>query len=214
MKQLVTDRKLRCVVRSKSIERMKDILEYINEYTIEYRRSPSTRDIAKSLGIGNSTVYRYIKEMSDKGIIEYDGKEIITSLIKKTETKTIRAALLGSVSCGVPLLEEENIEKYVSLPASLFPKGEYFLLRANGDSMIEAGIEDRDIVIIRKQKNAENGDIVVALLEDGSTTLKRLYLDDANECIILHPENKELEDIVVKSCMIQGVAVKVMKDLR
>jgi repressor LexA len=79
--------------------------------------------------------------------------------------------------------------------------------------MIEAGIEDGDLVVVRKQKEANEGQIVVALLEDGSTTLKRLYLDKGNKCVRLHPENKNMSDIVIANCSIQGVAVKIMKDL-
>lgn len=79
--------------------------------------------------------------------------------------------------------------------------------------MIEAGIEDGDLVVVRKQKEANEGQIVVALLEDGSTTLKRLYLDQGNKCVRLHPENKNMKDIVTENCSIQGIAVKIMKDL-
>ena len=146
-------------------------------------------------------------------MLEYDGSEIITPTIRKMETGSIRAAVLGSVSCGVPLLEEEYIESYVSLPEKLFGKGEFFILKANGDSMIEAGISDGDFVVIRKEIEAHEGEIVVALLDDGSNTLKRIYFDDENKNVILHPENKAMNDIIVKNVKIQGVAVKVMKDL-
>lgn len=200
-------------MRSKNPVLMQEILDYVNSYTEYYRDSPSTRDIAKALNIGNSTAYRYLVEMNENGILKYDGKEIMTPTIRKMETGTIRAAVLGSVSCGVPLLEEEYIESYVSLPEKLFGKGEFFLLRANGDSMIEAGINDGDLVVIRKEVNAKDGDIVVALLEDGSNTLKRIHFDLENERVILHPENKTMSDIIVQNLQIQGVAVKVMKDL-
>ena len=79
--------------------------------------------------------------------------------------------------------------------------------------MIEAGIENGDLVVVRKQEEANEGQIVVALLEDGSTTLKRLYFDEGNKCVRLHPENKNMSDIVTANCSIQGIAVKIMKDL-
>ena len=192
-------------MRTKSPKRMEEIIDYVNQYTNHYRTSPSTREIAKAVKTDNGTVYRYLVEMNEKGMLEYNGKEIITPTIKKMETDMIQAAVLGSVSCGLPLLEEEHIESYVSLP--------YFILRANGDSMIEAGIEDGDLVVIRKQEEANEGQIVVALLEDGTTTLKRLYLDQGKKCVRLKPENKNMKDIVTANCSIQGIAVKIMKDL-
>ena len=99
-----------------------------------------------------------------------------------------------------------------SIPTEWLGSGEYFLLRANGDSMVDAGIDDEDIVIIRKTSEAEDGDIVVALV-DNENTLKRLYRDEKKRKIVLHPENPDYDDIVVDYCEIQGVAVKVLKDL-
>ena len=123
----------------------------------------------------------------------------------------IRAAVLGNIACGLPNVAEENIEEYVSLPESLFGRGEFYILRARGESMIEAGIEDGDLVVIRKQSYANDGDIIVALVEE-EATLKRMYREE-NGRIILHPENKEMSDIIVDNCIIQGIAVKVIKDL-
>jgi len=123
-----------------------------------------------------------------------------------------RAAVLGSVSCGVPRFAEENIEEYVSLPEALFGRGEFFILKAKGDSMIDAGIDDGDLVVIRQQSSAEDGQIVVALIDD-EATLKRFYRDDKNKRVRLHPENEAMEDIFVDDCIIQGIAVKVIKDL-
>lgn len=104
-------------MRTKSPKRMEEIIDYVNQYTNHYRTSPSTREIAKAVKTDNGTVYRYLVEMNEKGMLEYNGKEIITPTIKKMETDMIQAAVLGSVSCGLPLLEEEHIESYVSLPA-------------------------------------------------------------------------------------------------
>lgn len=124
----------------------------------------------------------------------------------------MRVAVLGRVSCGLPKYAEENIEEYVSLPVSLFGQGRFFILRADGESMIEAGIEDGDMVVIRQQSTASEGQIVVALVED-ETTLKRYYIDKRRRCVRLHPENSEMEDIYVNDCIIQGVAVHVIKAL-
>lgn len=109
-------------------------------------------------------------------------------------------------------ISSNNSITYVSLPNAIFGKGDFFILRASGNSMIEAGIDDGDLVVIRKQVSAEEGDIVVALV-DNQNTLKRFYRDEENKKIILHPENKKMKDIVVDECYIQGVACHVIKSL-
>ena len=97
---------------------------------------------------------------------------------------------------------------------ALFGKGNFFLLRANGDSMIEAGIDHGDLVLVRCQDHAEPGQIVVALIGDDEATLKRFFPDPSKGTIRLHPENSRLDDIIVEHCLIQGVAVHVLKDLQ
>ena len=105
-----------------------------------------------------------------------------------------------------------EIYKYIDLPVALFGRGTFYLLRADGDSMVNAGINTGDLVLIRKQKSAEPGQIVVALMET-EATLKRYFPEPENNRIRLHPENDHMEDIYVPTCEIQGVAVKVIKDL-
>lgn len=200
-------------MRYKSEERMDYIAKYAEEYYIEHRKSPTTREIANAVGIANGTVYKYLIAMKEKGLIQYDGKQILTEKILKTNTELTSAAILGSVSCGIPQLEEEYAEEIVALPVSMFGKGEFYILRASGDSMIEAGIESGDLVVIRKQDTAKEGQIVVALTYENTNTLKRFFLDKENHCVRLHPENKDMEDILVKECRIQGVAVNVIKSL-
>lgn len=107
--------------------------------------------IAENIGIARSTAYKYLIEMDHRGMISYDGKKIRTEIIDHSNPKMIRAAVLGNIACGLPNVAEENIEEYVSLPESLFGRGEFYILRARGESMIEAGIEDGDLVVIRKQ---------------------------------------------------------------
>jgi len=121
-------------------------------------------------------------------------------------------AILGAVPCG-PLTEvEEYVEGYVRLPESLIGHGRFFLLTASGNSMVGAGIQDGDLVLIRQQETAEIGDIVVALV-DNEVTLKRLEFDEDRKSYYLHPENKRMRDIYVDQLTVQGVAVKVLKDL-
>lgn len=199
-------------MRRRNVELMNCIIEFAEQYYLENNSSPSVRIIADRFGIGVSTAYRYLLEMDERGLITYDGKRISNDRIEKLNSNSgvIRAAVVGSIACGIPNLAEENIEEYVSLPRSMFGDGEFFILRANGESMIDAGIETGDLVVIRKQTCAEDGQIVVALVED-EATLKRLYREKGK--VRLHPENRAMDDIIVDDCIIQGVAVKVIKDL-
>lgn len=199
-------------MRRRNVELMNRIIEFAEQYYLENSSSPSVRTIADRFGIGVSTAYRYLLEMDERGLITYDGKRISNDRIEKLNSNSgvIRAAVVGSIACGIPNLAEENVEEYVSLPRSMFGDGEFFILRANGESMIDAGIETGDLVVIRKQACAEDGQIVVALVEN-EATLKRLYRDKGK--VRLHPENRAMDDIIVDDCIIQGVAVKVIKDL-
>lgn len=175
--------------------------------------SPSVREIANEVGVNYSTVSRYLKHMREEGIVEYGGhRNITTRESKRTREESLKVAVLGSVACGLPRFAEENIEEYVRLPISLFGRGELYILRANGDSMINVGIDDGDLVLIRKQNYADAGQIVVALMED-EATLKRYYPEPEKRRVRLHPENNEMSDIYVSECIIQGVALKVLKDL-
>ena len=199
-------------MRRRNVELMNRIIEFAEQYYLENSSSPSVRTIADRFGIGVSTAYRYLLEMDERELITYDGKRISNDRIEKLNSNSgvIRAAVVGSIACGIPNLAEENVEEYVSLPRSMFGDGEFFILRANGESMIDAGIETGDLVVIRKQACAEDGQIVVALVED-EATLKRLYREKGK--VRLHPENRAMDDIIVDDCIIQGVAVKVIKDL-
>ena len=199
-------------MRSKSIELMNEIKKYIEEYYLQYRQSPSTTKIAEAVGIARGTAYKYLVEMSERNMIEYDGQEISTEVTRKYNKEQTQTPIVGSVPCGSPQYEEENIEEYVSLPTAIFGKGAFFILRASGQSMIEAGIDEGDLVVVGKQVEANEGDIVVALV-DNQNTLKRYYRDNANKKIILHPENKTMKDIIVDDCYIQGVACHIIKKI-
>lgn len=199
-------------MRSKSPELMDKILKYAEQYYLDKGHSPSTSVIANALDISKATAYRYLVEMNDKGMLAYDGQEIQTDVTRKLNNENNRTAIVGSVPCGTPEYEEENIEEYISLPTAIFGKGDFFILRASGQSMIEAGIDDGDLVVVRKQIYADDGDIVVALV-DNQNTLKRFYRDEENKKVILHPENKKMKDIVVDDCYIQGVACHIIKEI-
>ena len=199
-------------MRSKNPELMNEIKEYIEGYYLQNRQSPSTTKIADAVGIARGTAYKYLVEMAKRNMIEYNGQDISTDVTRKYNTEQTQTLIIGSVPCGSPQYEEENIEEYVSLPTAIFGKGDFFILKASGQSMIEAGIDDGDLVVVRKQIEANEGDIVVALV-DNQNTLKRYYRDDENKKIILHPENKKMKDIIVEECFIQGVACNIIKSI-
>ena len=201
-------------MRSKKNPQYLEMLEeFIDKYIEQNNASPTITEITEGVGLPRSTVGRYIAYMRDQGIIDYGGhRSITTRQTKKMKNESVRVPVLGAVACGVPNLAIENIEEYIRLPVALFGKGDFYILRANGDSMIEAGINDGDLVVIRAQDYASPGQIVVALMED-EATLKRFYPEPEKHRIRLHPENKAMEDIYVEGCIIQGIAVKVLKDL-
>ena len=201
-------------MRSKNEEILKRIVEIINDSYYQGEASPSMKDIADSLDISLPTASRYINELISRGELEKDSRygELRTPKIIRDST-TIKCPVVGEIACGTPLLAEENIEFYVDLSKELFGNVKYFILRANGSSMINAGIDNGDLVVVRQQETAEQGQIVVALI-DNEATLKRYYLDSRRKKIRLHPENDNMEDMYYSSVAIQGVAVKVIKDLK
>ena len=150
--------------------------------------------------------------MRKMGIIKNGKYGIETEHISKTERTVISVPILGLIPCGPLTEEEEYVDSYVKLPLSFLGSGDFFILTAHGDSMIEAGIDDGDLVVVRRQNHASAGDIIVALA-DGKNTLKRYFPEPKNKRIRLHPENSQMEDFYVTELYIQGVATKVIKDL-
>ena len=188
----------------------------IEDYINDYREStgggsPTLSDIADGLGIAKSTVSKYLKRMKEEGKVDFAGhRNIVTRRMREDAAGFCRVPVLGAVACGLPILAEENIEEYVRVPVALFGRGEFFFLRAKGDSMTGAGIEDGDLVLVRRQETAEYNQIVVALIGE-EATLKRFRPEQGY--IRLHAENPRYDDILVESCLLQGVAVKVIRDL-
>ena len=206
-------------MRSKSPELMDKIKTVVDQYYSDNSAFPSMGDISNELGISRTTAYRYLIAMDEQGMLEYNGtgRKIVTRKVRKAPTGVALAPILGSIPCGTPEEEEENAELYVRLPVSLFGKGEFFILRASGDSMTDARIEDGDLVVIKRQTTAEVGDIVVALDENGSSTLKKYGgIDKETHAAILLYQNQERypgKRILVKELTVQGVAKKVLVDL-
>ncbi len=202
-------------MRTMSLDLMERISKFIEKYYSINGRSPSIREIADALQISVGCVAKYIAEMENRKLLINNGgsRGIMTIKMSKTNSQVRNLPVVGSIACGTPLLAEENIEHYIPISKELLGAGEYFILRANGESMIDIGINDGDFVIVRKQESAEEGQIIVALI-DNETTLKRYYIDRKKKKVRLHPENKNMEDMFFDSIVIQGVAVKVIKDIQ
>ena len=193
------------------------ILKFVNKYYQENRVAPTISEVAAGVGVARSTTHRYIQELSDRDLLDYGRGILSAPESAKMKTAYIAAPLVGSIYCGSPEEEEENVEEYVSLPVSLFGKGDFYILRAKGDSMVDAGIAEGDLLVIERNCPASEGDIVVALDQEQQNTLKRYVGFDNNEkCFILAYENEARypgEVIKLKSFEVQGVARHVIKAL-
>lgn len=193
-----------------------EILEFVNNYFEKNGRSPSTREIESRTGISRPTVQRYLKALQERGEIEYDGYRGIVTEYMRELTNTNRLEMGNSIPCGMPSEVSDAELEHIRFPKALTGAGAFFLLRANGDSMINAGIDGGDLVLIRMQSTAKPGDIVAFLYDNSQTTLKR-YQPKEKE-IWLVPENDSMKPIIIKGddrnkLTIQGVATMVMKDL-
>lgn len=190
------------------------IFDYIKENIKTRGYSPSIRDICSALNIkSTSTVHTCLERLEKKGYIQKENGKSRTLRIEGLNTDEtgesvdgLSIPILGKVTAGVPILAVENYEGYIHYPAGLrpLPDNEMFALRVSGTSMIEAGILDGDIVIVEKTATAENGDIVVALIDD-EATVKTFYKEDGH--FRLQPENRTMLPIIVTSLMILGKVV-------
>ncbi len=185
----------------------------IDEYYEMNGISPCIEEIAAETGISKSTVGRYLQKLTAEGRLISNGRRGYATKQMQQQTGLISVPILGNIACGAPIFADGTVKEYVRLPASLLGSGNYFILTASGDSMIDAGIDDGDTVIVKQQDYAEVGDIVVALVGDDAT-LKRYYPEPERKRIRLQPENENHEPIYVKECLIQGIAVTVWKNLK
>lgn len=187
------------------------IYEYINSYISQNGVYPTFREIASGVGFSSvSSVFPYIKRMEESGKLDVNGHKGVSTKLQRGAID--RVPLVGSIACGTPIFAEENVEEYIPILRGELGAGEFFALRAKGDSMINAGIEDGELVFVRKQNTAEEGDIVVALIDD-EATLKYYYKDRNRRKIILRPANDSYSDMLFDNVVIQGKAIKVLKNL-
>ena len=194
--------------------KLDDVLQFINEYTDENGFPPTVREICARLQINSTaTAYDYVNRLKEMGMLQKTaGKKRAVAV---TNTNSVRVPLIGTVTAGTPILAAENYEGYYTLPTAEFRGDDLFLLTVKGDSMIEAGIFSGDKIVVRKQDTAENGDIVVAMFDDGieeGATVKRFFRRDGK--FILHPENSALSDYVLNEVTILGKVIGLLRSFR
>ena len=198
-------------MRTLNHERLQTIEQYIVEYQKENGQSPTYRQIMQAMNMSSlNLVQRYVKALENEGRITRSKLGNIEVIPQLKPGDTTMAYLVGNIVCGNPTEAIENIEECYALPTELFGDGTLFMLRAHGDSMIDVGIREGDLVVLRQQNTADDGEIVAALV-NGESTLKRIYRKGRK--MILRPENATMEDIVVdaEDCLIQGVLVSCIR---
>jgi len=197
--------------------RQREIWDYLLAYVDQHGYPPTVREIGQAVGLASpSTVHAHLANLERAGLLKRDPtKPRALELIARDREQQHRLPLLGQVAAGSPLLAEENVEDYLAVPEPLSRGGEEFLLRVKGDSMINAGILEGDILVVRKQESAGNGEIVVALAgEDESTgeaTVKRFFREGGR--VRLQPENDALEPIYADYVQILGKVTGVFRML-
>ena len=194
----------------KSQEKYEEVYSFIKKYIEENGFSPSVREICANCDIkSTATAYQYINRLSERGLINKAGnKKRAVSL--KPGAPSVSVPLVGTVAAGQPIFAEENYEGFYAVPADMFGKDDMFMLTVKGDSMIKIGILDGDKIVVKKQDTADNGDIVVALVDD-SATVKRFFRRDGK--FILHPENDDMSDFVFDEVSVLGKVVGLMRNI-
>ena len=195
----------------RSNEKYNTVYEFIKKYITENGYSPSVREICANCGIkSTATAYQYINKLNDQGLIKKAGNKKRAVSLKKSGGQSVSVPLVGTVAAGQPIFADENYEGYYSLPTEFFGSDDMFMLTVKGDSMIKIGMFDGDKIIVKKQNTADNGDIVVALVDD-SATVKRFYRRDGK--FILHPENDSMSDFVFDDVSVLGKVVGLMRNI-
>lgn len=194
--------------------KQREILEYIKAQILERGFPPAVRDICEAVNLkSTSSVHSHLETLEKNGYIRRDPTkpraiEILDDTFNLTRRELTNVPLIGRVAAGEPLLAQENIENYFPIPVELLPNNTTFLLTVKGESMINAGILDGDMILVEEKHTASNGEMVVALIED-SATVKTFYKEEG--IIRLQPENDEMEPIMVRDVMILGKVIGVIR---
>ena len=194
--------------------KQQEILQYIKDTILKKGYPPAVREICEAVHLkSTSSVHSHLETLEQNGYIRRDPTkprtiEILDDCFNLTRRELVNIPLIGSVAAGQPILAQENIENYFPVPSDLLPNQEAFMLRVKGESMINAGIFNGDQIIVAQQDTAENGDIIVALM-DYSATVKRFYREDDH--VRLQPENDTMEPIITTDIQIIGKVIGLVR---
>ena len=198
---------------SELTKRQNDVLDFIKKYSADHGYPPAIREICKGVNLSSpATVFVHIKNLEQLGYIKTTNNKFRTieilcdnEYITKNED-IVKVPLLGKVTAGSPITAIEQPNEFFDIPASLIPAtATVFVLHVSGESMINAGIFDGDYVIVKRQNNCKNGDIVVAMTMDNEATIKRFYKENGH--IRLQPENDTMNPIILSNCTILGIVI-------
>ena len=198
-------------------KKQEEILEYIKSQILVRGFPPSVREICDAVGLkSTSSVHSHLETLEKNGYIRRDPTkpraiEILDENFNLTRREMVQVPILGRVAAGEPLLAQENIEDYFPLPVERMPNHEVLMLEVRGESMINAGILSGDYVVVEKKNTASNGDMVVALVDDGAT-VKTFYREEG--VIRLQPENDNMEPFILKDVEILGKVIAVMRFMK
>lgn len=193
-----------------SEDSQKKILDFIRKEIEEKGYPPSVREICAAVGLkSTSTVHAHLNTLERRGLIRRDAtKPRALEVLDNSVSHGRTVPLVGRVTAGQPILAIENIEDYLTLPQNMVGHDKLFCLRVQGESMIEIGILDGDIIVVRQQDNAENGEVVVAMIEDEATVKRIFYEDDQ---IRLQPENRHMKPIFADHASVIGKVVALFR---
>ena len=198
-------------------EKQSEILEYIKAQILERGFPPAVREICEAVHLkSTSSVHSHLETLEKNGYIRRDPTkpraiEILDESFNLTRREMAQVPIIGRVAAGEPLLAEQNIEDYFPIPVERLPNNQTFLLRVRGDSMVNVGILDGDYILVEQRPTAENGEIVVALVEDGAT-VKRFFKEDGH--YRLQPENDAMDPIIVGEVTILGKMIGLLRFMR
>lgn len=203
----------------KLTKRQEEILNFIKEYIVKYGYPPTVREIGSSLGVSSpATIHAHLNNLENKGFIKKEESKnraielLVDNEFRDNNEEVVRVPLLGKITAGSPIEAIESPDEHFSLPSYLIPKGkEIFTLKVDGESMINAGIHDGDIVIVEKEQVAKNGEIVVAMTDENEVTLKRFYKE--KDHIRLQPENDTMAPILLPNVSILGKAIGLYRQI-
>lgn len=195
-------------------DKQREILEFIKKETLEKGYPPAVREICSSVGLkSTASVHAHLSKLEKLGYIKRDPSktrsiEILDDSFNPLRREISHIPVVGNVAAGEPLLAEQNITDYFPLPADALPNGQMFMLKVRGESMIGAGILDGDMLVVKQTSQASQGDMVVALIEDGAT-VKYFYKENGH--YRLQPDNPDYEPIITKNVSILGKVIGVMR---